>query len=183
MHSYAQYQVKNAIVAIKTLEVLGFDIEADTVLRGIADMNWPGRMEMVEDHIFVDGGHNVDGIDAFIESVKNDGCEGNRHLIFSAVADKQVEIISRMLVECCAFDRISICEIDSYRATKLLELKTIFDKAIAECGKDMSVCMYEGVREAVDEERGLIVGDDRLYICGSLYLVGAVKEYVEARKK
>lgn len=182
VHSYAQYQVRNAAMAVKTLEVLGFDIEASAVNEGIAEMFWPGRMEMIDDQIFVDGGHNVDGIEAFIHTALNDECKGSRHLLFSAVSDKQIGIIAKMLVECDAFHKISVCGFDSYRATKVEELKAIFDKVIADNGSNMVVGLYDDVQGAFEKEKELLGADDRLYICGSLYLVGAVKEYVEARK-
>jgi len=177
VHSYALYQVKNAAMAIKALEVLGFDSQDDDVRQGIMNMNWPGRMEAVEDRIFVDGGHNVDGIEAFINTVLVDGCNGERHLIYSAVSDKQIEIISKMLLECKAFDRISLCEINSGRAKKIDELKEMFDT----CSDGIGVTAYNDIESAYEAEKGLLGANDRLYICGSLYLVGAVKEYIEAK--
>ena len=145
-------------------------------------MHWPGRMEKVADQIFVDGGHNVDGIDAFLKSVLTDGCNGKRYLIFSAVSDKQVDVISRMLIESNAFERIALCEIESQRAKKLEELKTIFDILVKDIDGRVEIVTYGNVSEAYDAERGRIGVDDRLYICGSLYLIGAVKEYIEAIK-
>ena len=177
VHSYALYQVKNAAMAIKALEILGYDICSEDIITGISDMNWPGRMEAVEDRIFVDGGHNVDGIEAFINSVLMDGCIGRRHLIYSAVSDKQVEVISKMLLECKAFDRISLCEINSGRAKKLEELKSLFDRFT----EGTEVNTYSDIASAYEAEKGLLELNDRLYICGSLYLVGAVKEYIEAK--
>lgn len=182
VRSYAQYQVYNAAMALKTLEILGIDVESEEVINGISDMHWPGRMEQIDAGIFADGGHNVDGVQAFIESVINDGCKGKRHLLYSAVSDKQVDVISRMLVECNAFDRFALCEINSGRAKKIEELKRIFDTLLLDKGEHQELISYDDVKTALSEERGLIGADDRLYICGSLYLVGAVKEYIEAIK-
>lgn len=182
VNTYAHYQVENAALAIQTLEVLGFDVESSEVKRGISKMHWPGRMEKVADQIFVDGGHNVDGIDAFLKSVLTDGCKGKRYLIFSAVSDKQVDVISRMLIGSNAFERIALCEIESQRAKKLEELKTIFDILVKDIDGRVEIVTYGNVSEAYDAERGRIGVDDRLYICGSLYLIGAVKEYIEAIK-
>ncbi len=181
VNTYAQYQVYNAILAIRALDLLGIDISSEAVKQGIAQMRWPGRMEEIEKNIFLDGGHNVDGIEAFIQTVTADGCKGKRHLLFSAVTDKQVEIISRMLVECAAFDRISVCELNSQRAKKLTELKMIFEALAGTSAKAYELCVYGDVASAFDKERELIKDGDRLYICGSLYLVGAVKEYIEAK--
>lgn len=181
VHSYAQYQVLNAALALRTLEVLGIDIAREEIKKGISDMNWPGRMEQICEGVFVDGGHNVDGIEAFVQSVKADGCDGKRYLIYSAVSDKQVGIISRMLVECDAFDRIAICEIDSHRAKGIEELMSVFEELVRDKGDKLVLESYRDIREAMDGEMKHRGDKDRLYICGSLYLVGEVKEYIEAK--
>ena len=180
VNTYAHYQVENATLALKTLEVLGVDVDMAEVKTGIAGMQWPGRMEKVAEQIFVDGGHNVDGIDAFIKSVLRDNCSGERHLIFSAVSDKQVDVISKMLIESNAFTRIALCEIDSQRAKKLEELKNTFEILVENMKEPAGLVTYDNVAAAYDAERGQIGENDRLYICGSLYLIGAVKEYIEA---
>lgn len=179
--SYAQYQVYNAAMALKTLQVLGIDIECKEVVSGIAAMNWPGRMEQVCDRIFVDGGHNVDGIEAFVKSVKADRCKGNRYLIYSAVSDKQVDIIGSMLVESGAFSRISICEIDSSRAKKIDELILLFEELVKNKGDKIVLESYRDIQMALEGETKYLKEDDRLYICGSLYLVGEVKAFFEAK--
>lgn len=180
VNSYAHYQIYNAAMALKTLQVLGIDIEQKEVKQGISNMNWPGRMEQVCEGVFIDGGHNVDGIEAFVQSVLEDGCKGKRYLIYSAVSDKQIDVISEMLVGSGAFDRIAVCEIDSYRATGIDELMSVFAKPMENSRNKSVLKSYRNIKEAMKGERPLLVENDRLYICGSLYLVGEVKTYIEA---
>ena len=179
VHSYAHYQVFNALMSLKTIEVLeGKDsIDTSFVREGLSDMIWPGRMEEIEKNIFVDGGHNEDGIAAFIDSVKDDGCMGKRRLIYSAVNDKRIESISMMLAGCNAFDSIGICAMKSGRATKIDELKKIFETAVSQTDKNIELKVYEHVKDAYESERKCLKEGDRLYICGSLYLVADILEY------
>lgn len=174
----AHYQVNNAALALRTLQILqGEDIiDSPQVTGGISSMFWPGRMEEIEDNVFVDGGHNVPGIEAFIESVANDGCEGKRYLLFSAVSDKQVRDMIGLLVRSELFEGIGICPIDSYRATDIAVLGRYFKECMEECKTDIKVYEFDDTLTAYNGMCSIRRNtDDRTYICGSLYLVGAIK--------
>ncbi len=176
VQSYAHYQVYNAATALKTLQVLQGDdcVYLDSVKSGIKKMTWRGRMEQIGPNVFVDGSHNEDGIAAFIDTVKADECTGKRYLVFSAVNDKRVSKISRMLITCGLFDMISLCELEGSRASALDELKKIFKDTIDDTKNCIGLRAYKSVQEAYEEEKGKLKSDDRLYICGSLYLVSKI---------
>ncbi len=60
-----QYQLENAAVAVAALEVLaekGFKISRDSIMRGLAGVSWPGRLQVLRRHprLVVDGAHNPD---------------------------------------------------------------------------------------------------------------------------
>ena len=182
VRTYALYQVYNAVLALKTLQVLhGEDyIFTDDVKEGIADMKWPGRMDEIAEGIITDGGHNEDGIEAFVASVRQDGCIGKRRLIFSAVNDKQIKKICEILVKSDAFDNIALCELTSGRAMSIKELKKIFEDTLTENNSRIRLTVYEHVGEAFEGEKALLEKNDILYIAGSLYLVGEIREYTGA---
>ena len=75
LNTTAVYQAENAALAVAALKELWKDpLLADepfipTVSGGLARTRWPGRMEALGERFYVDGAHNVAGIDAF---VKND---------------------------------------------------------------------------------------------------------------
>lgn len=190
VHTYALYQVSNASLCLSALQKLyGEDIVmTEEVHSGISSMNWPGRMEEVEPGVFVDGGHNVHGVKAFIESVKADGYDGRRMLLFSAVSDKQVDLMGQMLVESNLFSEINICRIENSRGTETEQLKRIIGDSIEKAKKEnaaecstVGMREYNSLREAYDDMVLRKPQDYRMYICGSLYLVGAVKEYIEEK--
>ncbi len=188
----AFYQVENAIVAVNAAEELFKDslvskenlceqqnrslhnpeLSVEVLQRGIAAMQWEGRMEEVLPSVFLDGAHNEDGIDAFLNSVSHDGCQGNRSLLFSAVSDKQYAKMAKMITDSGLFSQIYTAPIDSARGVGTEELEQIFEKA-------------EGVRhagspqEALEEMLGHRGVDDYLYVAGSLYLIGQLKEWLK----
>ena len=66
----AKYQVMNSMLALKTIEVMKNHIAAseDAVRRGICETRWQGRMETVLPGVIVDGAHNEDGVEKFVET-------------------------------------------------------------------------------------------------------------------
>lgn len=203
VHTYALYQVSNASLCLSALQILyGEDIVLkEEVHLGISSMNWPGRMEEVAPGVFVDGGHNVHGVRAFIESVEADGYDGRRMLLFSAVSDKQVDVMGQMLVDSRLFNEINVCRIDNSRGTETEKLKQIISDSIENNEKTigkkqdseqtfekqkrvnhkLSMKEYGSLHEAYDDMVSRKPQDYRMYVCGSLYLVGAVKEYIEEK--
>ena len=168
----AVYQTENAALAIAAAEqVLGKDM-LQPIQKGIAAMHWAGRMEEVLPNVFFDGAHNEDGIDAFLASVKCDACKGKRSLLFSVVQDKQYEKMAGMILDSNLFDRIYTAPIQSDRSITREELEALFAG-----GTEVSLFATpeDALREMLDD-RGV---DDYLYVAGSLYLIGQLKEWLK----
>ena len=71
------------------------------------------------------------------------------------------------------FQQIWLAHMGSYRATSLEEMYQNLPKSFCE-----EVRTYDTVREAFDRIRNEKQRDERVYIVGSLYLVGEIKEYL-----
>ena len=169
--STAFYQVENAILAVNAAEELFKDsLDVTKLQKGIATMHWEGRMEEVLTGVFLDGAHNEDGIDAFLNSVSHDGCKGRRWLLFSAVSDKQYGKMAGMITDSRLFDVIYTAPIDSARGVDAKELELVF-------AGGTNVRHVETPQKALLEmldDRGV---NDYLYVAGSLYLIGQLKEW------
>ncbi len=170
----AAYQVENAALAVRAIEVLdpSGEITLEQVRQGLKDCFWAGRMEEVLPEVYVDGAHNEDGIRAFLETVAVDGCVGGRKLLFSVVSDKDYESMVAKLVASGLFREIAIAHMKGKRAASLACLEEIIRKY-----PGCAYTLYEDVSTAFHE---LVAGRDgmRVYIAGSLYLVGEIKELV-----
>lgn len=172
--SLGAYQVWNASLAIAAMEIVyeQNELSLEALRAGLENMKWPGRMEEIEPGVIFDGAHNVDGIEAFIDSVGMDGCLGKRHLLFSAVGDKQADIMLDMIVRSGHFFQIGVAHIDNTRGIDTETLKKM-------CEGIESASVYGSVREAYEDLKTLREEGDRLYVCGSLYLVGELKALID----
>lgn len=190
--TFAGYQMENCSLALRALEVLAererladgtgcqeapLELTPERMEKGVSACFWPGRMEEVLPEVYVDGAHNEDGVRAFLESVAADGHGGSRHLLFAAAADKDYPAMLRRIADSSLFDRLCIAAMENRRgaATECLE------QALADCAdfahSTVPVFRYGTVPEALEAMLGErdSCGACRIYIAGSLYLVGEVK--------
>ena len=173
----ALYQCMNVALAIHTLEVMKQDmmIRKEDIVEAVAATVWEGRMEEVMPGVIVDGAHNEDGIEAFVETVKavQDAKRAVNHLLFAVVNDKDYSLMIKTLMESGLFQDVTITKIAGNREVELATLKKIFiqytDKI--EMCEDVTTAFQRCLE---NRKKG-----ERLYIVGSLYLVGLVKEIIE----
>ena len=172
IRTQALYQVENAAIAVCALreaEKFASCLSENDYVSGLNEMYWPGRMEEVEDRLILDGAHNVPGIEAFIDSVRDDGAV-SRLLVFGCMHDKaylrEIEIIAGSSL----FDRVVCVTVDSHRAESAEVIATEFRRA----GLDAQVAGDS--REALGIAREYVSTDGLYaYITGSLYLVGEMR--------
>lgn len=179
LHTIAAYQMENAALAVRAVEVLdgGKTVSEAHIRQGAARCFWACRMEEVLPEVYVDGAHNEDGIRAFLETVARDGHTGSRALLFSAVKDKDCESMVEELVKSGLFTRVFIAHMRTARGLSLDACRKLFDR-YPECGYQM----YDNVSTAFHELLHSRGRDERIYIAGSLYLAGEIKELLRDDK-
>lgn len=177
LHTIAGYQMENAALAVRAVEVLQQDttltVTLEQLRQGIAHCIWQGRMEEVRPDVYVDGAHNEDGIRGFLETVQMDGWQGRRTLLFSAVQDKDYRQMMKKLVESELFDVIAVTRLHSNRGVSLECLEELIS-GYTQCDfrefEDAEAALLELLKQKKPEER--------IYIAGSLYLAGEIKRYL-----
>ncbi len=180
LHTLARYQMENAALAVRAIEVLdeGRTITVHHIESGVEKCFWQGRMEEILPDVFVDGAHNEDGVRAFLETVTADGCKGRRMLLFGVVQDKDFAHMVDKLLNAELFDRVAIAHLHTSRSASLKSLEEIFERR----NKVQAVCAYtlhDSVDAAFQVLREEQRAGDRIYIVGSLYLVGEIKESLD----
>ena len=168
LNTCAIYQIENAKIALTAIEGLGLEISKESMQIGMEKCRWEGRMEEILPGIYLDGAHNEDGIDAFIATVKQKKCNGKRWLLFSAVADKEYKIMKEKLIKSGLFYYIY--------ASPLKNSRTISKRDIADIFDDKKVRIADSAYEGLQEIISLKNEEDFIYVTGSLYLVGEIKE-------
>ena len=172
-----KYQVENAALAVLALYVLNDSrIKESDLENGLKEAFWPGRMEQLSPQIYIDGAHNVDGIKAFVDAVRSiPANEGDtRSLLFSVVSDKEYEEMVRLLCLSGLFKKVYLCRLDSKRGLELESIQKLFSKY-----SDMPVDLAKSAKEAYEAAVYNLRSDEKLFIAGSLYLVGEIKGLVE----
>lgn len=178
----AIYQVENAAIAVRALEVLKekeelAGITKETIQRGIRNMRWAGRMEEVLPQVYIDGAHNEDGVEAFLESVRAGWQqeEGKQcFLIFSAVNDKKYDNMIEMLTKLSYVTDFCITRIPGQRGVNINELEKQF-----RTHTDRNIHVFEEIKDAFEFCMHRKGEKDVVYIVGSLYLAGLVEDLVK----
>ena len=167
----ALYQVENASLAASALALLNdMRITVSALQSGIREMVWEGRMEEILPSVYLDGAHNADGIQAFLETVKQHSCTGRRVLLYSTVRDKQYARVAGLLAQAGLFDEICLVPLQGERALPLAQLTDCFRQYT-----EFDIKEYERLDIALSELFTQKHDGDKVYIVGSLYLAGEVK--------
>ena len=181
VQTVAKFQLENAAIAImcaRALNDMGIGIADEDISFGLKKAKWGGRMELILPGIYVDGAHNVDGMEAFLESVCNVPCNGKRHLLFGAVADKQYHLMIRQILKSGLFDHVSVSVLDTGRSVSESQLKSAIQSETDNLGEETNIrfSYYTSVRDALMDIITDRKSEDVVFVAGSLYLVGQVRE-------
>lgn len=177
LRTTAAYQTENASVALVAARSLKEErIDDEAIRKGLYDAFWPGRMEEILPHVFLDGAHNEDGIEAFLQSVSASAEEtekGKRLLLFGVVADKQYDKMIGRIAASDLFSHIAVTVLASDRSACIDKLKVAWAQyKTADCS------FHESAEEAFHYIQSIQKEADTIYIAGSLYLVGQIKTLV-----
>ena len=96
---YQPHNAANVLTVIDLLRDRGLEISEEAIRAGLASVYWPGRFEILsrEPLIIADGGHNPEGIDAAIASVKEYFKDEKILLLTGVMADKDyAHMVARM---------------------------------------------------------------------------------------
>ena len=131
-------------------------------------------MEEVLPEVYVDGAHTDITFRAFLDTVEQDGCTEGRRLLFGVAADKDCRHMIQRVITSGLFDRIAFTHMRTARSLSLEELKGL----LAAYPEDWFT-MYTEADAAFREQLAGKAPGERLYIAGSLYLVGEIKESLD----
>ena len=149
-----KYQKENGALAYSVLWEL--DISEEAILKGLKNTKWRGRFEFIEDNVLVDCAHNVDGVRAVVDSVKE--LDKEVVLVFGVCDTKDV----KGMVECLnelKLKKVIVTKSKVERAMDPALLKDYFSDAIVK----------ENLKESLEyaKQFGCLV-----LVLGSIYLIG-----------
>ena len=140
------YQVSNLTLALNVVDYL-CDLNDEDIQAVIDDFKWPCRFEQFG-HLYLDGAHNISGIEALIQTIKERKLE-DVGIVFSALMDKDCQ--------------------------KMLDMLKEFDVVIADFDDERSQGGHISYQEAIsimkEKHKNVVV-------TGSLHFVSTVRQYV-----
>lgn len=175
----APYQVMNASLALTCMGVLSkkLGLTLEHLQNGLARTRWQGRMETIASGVIVDGAHNEDGIQAFLQTAEYFQKDYPLTLLFSAVSDKDYGKMIEEICERIAFQQVITTEVGGYREVPAKELAELFEKNGCK-----NVSSISGVEKAYCKAAAAKGHKGLLFCAGSLYLVGEIKTYLANEK-
>jgi len=169
-----QHQLENAATAVAALEVLaekGFHISRDSITKGLAQVSWPGRLQVLSRRplIVVDGAHNPDSARKLRQSLEQYFDFDRAILIIGVSSDKDIAGIISELVP--LFDKViathSIHPRAMPTASVVAELSRRGVEAVAT--EDISIALPLALTLAGEK--------DLICVAGSLFVVaGAIEQ-------
>ncbi|MFA5375471.1 MAG: folylpolyglutamate synthase/dihydrofolate synthase family protein [Dehalococcoidia bacterium] len=170
-----KHQIENAAVAVAALEALGIDYES--IFRGLANVRWPGRLEIIRDEpiVLVDGAHNADSARRLSEAIKEYIRYDDMILVIGASSDKDIK---GMLVELAPLaDKIIATKSTHPRALPINTLLNEIEKL------DRKAAYFSSVSEAVGQALLTAWPHDLICVTGSLFVVAEAIEHIKGIKR
>ncbi len=163
--AYQPYNATLVLTAVELLKKEGLRISAEAVREGLANVRWPARFELLSKDpiILYDGGHNPEGVDAVVRSVKLYFPDQKVNILSGVMTDKDfdgmIEVLKPIVAHAFAVTP------DNPRALSATEYASQF------AGHRIPAKACESVKAGVAEA----VADSRkngipLICLGSLYL-------------
>lgn len=160
------HQVENALLVIETFNLLKDDLKLSIqdLHNGLKNTKWVGRLEKINDDpvIYIDGGHNIDGISRITEFVKSLNIPNVRAVI-SISHDKELLPMIKMVDE--TFDEIIFTSYTYARSAKAEDLYNLSSSKNKKCIENLDVA----VKYVLTNKKPITV------FLGSLYLASEIR--------
>ena len=170
------HQLANAALAVaisrQVALALARPLGDGDILRGLAEVKWPGRLERIADDVLLDCAHNVEGTLALVAALP---AADRRVLVTSIVRDKDAAGMLSVLAP--HFDRVVITRSQSDRAAdpqrlaELVPCTRAGDRQVM-CVEDPRAALALARDHAREVPGGLVV------VAGSIFLVGGLRAYL-----
>ncbi len=167
-----QHQIENASIATCVMEILAqmdYNITQEGIMEGLKKTRWMARFEVIQlsPPVIIDGAHNREGMAVLVEGLKAYLPNRKVNLVIGILEDKpyedMIKIIAPHVAQCV------VLPIESYseRAMNPELLVSLMEK------ESVKTTYKNDILEAIDS---FDLKDCPLIVCGSLYLMGEVRQ-------
>ncbi len=172
-----RHQLINGAVAVAALEVLaekGYDISPESIAAGLAKVNWPGRLQVLNRRplVVVDGAHNPESARLLKQSLEEYFDFERAILILGVSADKDIAGIVGELLP--LFDQVIATHSIHPRALATAPILAEFSR------HGLKVRETEDISTALPLALDMAGEKDMICVTGSLFVVAGAIERAEA---
>ena len=139
--------------------------DIDNIKAGLLSMTRPCRMQEVAPHIYIDGAHNEEAIEAFCKTLEELFHVEQKILLFAVSKDKNYESMIKRLCE-ISFEEIVVVRYDGDRAAEVAAVEDTFRRF-----SGSKITIYDDIRAGFTYAKSH-VDEQYLFCVGSLYLAG-----------
>jgi dihydrofolate synthase/folylpolyglutamate synthase len=166
-----EHQLANATIAVAALEALA--IGADDIARGLARVQWPGRLEILghEPLFLVDGAHNADSARRLRETIEEYFTFDRVILIVGASSDKDIAGIAGELAPIS-----SLAIVARSRHPRALAPGSLLKEFERQGARGE---LAESVSSAVERALEIAIPGDLICATGSLFVAAEAREYIK----
>ncbi len=166
------HQIKNACLAIMCIDTLlemkEIRVSPRNIYQGLYMTKWPGRFEIFNGNIVIDGAHNIGGIESLISSLKLVYPHHKMKCLFCMMRDKEhYKVIGELDT---IVDEFHFTQIEYYRSATAEELYN-------ESHCDLKF-IHESAKEAFNSLSSSLKNDEVLVITGSLYFISFIRPFL-----
>jgi len=173
------FQHENAAIALAAADNLraqGWKLEEEAIRRGLAEVVWPGRFDLVarRPDVILDCAHNELAVEALLETIAVElGPAIKPRLVFGCLEDKQWERMAEMLGP--RVRDVTLTRVTPKRPLEPEHLLPVF-------ARHVPARVIRSPLEAIGRVMAEAMQDDVIVVTGSVYLVGEVYPWFLARQ-
>ncbi len=168
-----RFQLQNALSALSAARLLresGFRIPDEAITQGIAAAVWPGRLEKIHSRpdVYLDGAHNPGAARELAAFWEQNFAGRKLWLVYGTLRDKAIDEVAGAL-----FARAEEVIFTEPRTARAISAAQLAEIAGHHAGHFSIVADPD---EALESALSKAEPDDAIFITGSLYLVGQLRQ-------
>ena len=162
---YQPLNASNVLTAIDVLRNQGIEISDEAVKQGLSNAVWHARFEVIskEPLVIADGGHNPEGVDGAVDSIKKYFPDKKVGIVTGVMADKDYLYMASRMAEIA--EKVFCLTPDNPRALPSDKYAEVFKE------KEIESLAFGSVGEAVQNALAWAKNTGNAVVClGSLYM-------------
>ena len=170
------YQLKNASAALAALAALSdkLPVSQNHVKRGLLEVNWPGRMQVLPGRptVVLDVAHNPHAARALEDALGTMGFYENTYAVFGMLVDKDIDAVIQIIKG--RIDHWHIAGLGGARGASVEHVAALLDK------NDLAghYTRHTSIASAYDAARDKAGENDRILGFGSFYTVADLMKHL-----